>query len=99
MAECEFDKLFATSVPHILEKIFFHLNYTSFKKCMKVSTVWRELLTSESFKRLGKSMFRQEIEKELWVAVEEGNAYEVRRIISCGGEIFHLVHKNLNPIL
>ena len=69
MGECGFDKLFTKSVPHILEKIFFSLDYASFKTCMEVNTVWQELLTSKSFKRLGKSIFCEDIERELWQAV------------------------------
>ena len=82
--KCEFDKLFTKSVPHILEKIFFSLDYTSFKKCMEVNTAWRELLTSESYKRLGKITFHEDIQGNLMYAINGGNALEVRRVISCG---------------
>ena len=81
-AECEFDLLFSKNVPHILEKIFFYLDYESFKKCMEVNTVWQELLTSDSFKRFGKLMFSKDIEPDLWHAVLKCNAEKVRKILS-----------------
>ena len=84
MGESPFDKLFTKSVPNILEEIFFSLDYASFKKCTGVNRAWHELLTSESFKRIGKSTFREDIEKELWLALFEGNAIEVRRVLSSG---------------
>ena len=80
--ECKFEKLFTRNVPHILEKIFFSLDYASFKKCMEVAPVWRELLTSKSSKRLEVVTFREDIEKELWHNILEGNANEVKRILS-----------------
>ena len=83
MDECGFDKLFTKSVPHILEKIFFSLDYPSFKTCIEVNTAWQELLSSESYKREGKSRFRKDIERELWKALHGGNAHEVRKLLSC----------------
>ena len=82
--ECEFDKLFGKSVPHILEKIFFSLDYASFKKCMEVAPAWREHLTSKYFKRLAKTTFREDIEGELWHNIYKDNEYEVKRILSSG---------------
>ena len=72
------------SVPHILEKIFFSLDYTSFKICMEVSNSWKELLTSESFKTLGKSVFCKDIERELHQASVDGNLKDVKGILSSG---------------
>ena len=84
MDESPFDKLFTKSVPHILEKIFFSLDYASFTKYMEVNTAWRELLTSETFKRIGKFMFCEDIEFNLWQALNVGNANEVREVLSSG---------------
>ena len=84
MYPCAFDPLFTKSVPHILEKIFFSLNYESFKICRKVSNSWNELLTSESFKTMGTSVFREVIERELHEASEDGNLTEVRSILTSG---------------
>ena len=84
MAGCEFDRLFASSVPHIYEKIFFSLDYTSFKECMKVCRSWNDLLTSQSFRRIGKSTFCYAIHEELSIAIEEGLTQVVKRILLNG---------------
>jgi len=82
MDNCGFGILLAKNVPHILEKIFFNLDYASYKACMEVSNVWFELLTSESFKELGKTHYYKEIVDELWSAILENHVNKVRRIIS-----------------
>ena len=46
---CAFDTLFGRSVPHILEGIFFSLDYKSFKNCMDVNKRWNELLLTGLF--------------------------------------------------
>ena len=46
-----FDTLFTKSVPHILEKIFFTLDYDSFMACGKVCMAWKELHSSESYQQ------------------------------------------------
>ena len=79
-----FKIFFTMHVPHILEQIFFSLDYRSFKTCMKVSKLWNQLLTSESYKRKGKCIFYEEITEEVWNAVWEGNAEEVRKLLSSG---------------
>ena len=48
------DKLISASVPHILEKIFFSLDFGSFNTCLAVSPAWNELLSSECFLKLKK---------------------------------------------
>ena len=48
---CAFDKLLQKNVPHILQKIFLHLDLESFKSCLKVSNEWNKLLVEESFQR------------------------------------------------
>ena len=84
MDPCAFDKLFTKSVPHIFEKIFFSLDYISFKNCKEVNNSWNELLTSESFKGIGKAIFHKFIGADLIVACLVGNINEVKRIISSG---------------
>ena len=79
-----FDELFIRSVPHILEKIFFSLDYKSFKICMEVNNIWNDLLTSESFKKIGKSVFREDIKMELCKASDNGNLKEVKSTLSSG---------------
>ena len=81
---CAFDTLFTKNVPHILESIFLSLNYESFKTSLEVSKVWKRHLTSDSFQR---TVFLDDIlndEEELLSAAEEGNADEVRRLLSSG---------------
>ena len=81
---CAFNKLLTISVPHILEKIFLSLDYKSFKICKEVSNSWKDLLTSESFKTLGKSVFREDIERELHEHSYNGNLMAVKSILSSG---------------
>ena len=82
--ECGFDMLFTKSVPHIQEKIFLNLDYSSFKQCMKVSLTWRELLSSDSYKRLGKDAFQEDMNDELQQIFTEGTEHEAIRILSSG---------------
>ena len=82
---CGLEDLFSRGMWHILEKIFFSLDYKSYKKCLGVNKVWHELLTSESYQRKGKSVFHDELLKEehkLHDAMYHGDAHEVRRLIS-----------------
>ena len=84
MGSSIFDKLFTKSVPHIVEKIFLSLDYESYKKCCEVSRTWNELLTSERYLNIGKSVFEDEIledEKKLLRAADMGIVTEVRRLL------------------
>ena len=85
--QCAFDTLFTNSVPHLLEKIFFSLDYTSFKSCLEVKNTWNELLTSKSFLQRARTLFKKEIlddEMNLQHASRRGKADEVRKLISSG---------------
>ena len=85
---CAFDALFTRNVPHILEMIFFFLDYESYKNCVEVNKVLHDLLTSELYQRKGKSVFHKEILKDkekLKSALKEGNAHELRTLLSRGG--------------
>ena len=82
--ECSFNKLFTKNVPHIREKIFFNLDYTSFKQCMEVSSAWHELLKSDSYKRLGKINFQKDIRRDLRCAFDKGNENEIIKILRSG---------------
>ena len=82
-----FDTLLSKNVPHILEKIFFALDYESFKTCHEVSRTWNELLTSASFVTRAKNEFYEDIledEKKLFTASVEGDAEEVERLLLSG---------------
>ena len=82
---CGFDTLFTKNVPHILEKIFFALDYESYNTCLKVSKAWNKLLTSEPYQQTAKSIFNDEIlkyEDHLHLASMVGNKAEVERLLS-----------------
>ena len=82
---CAFDTLFTKNVPHILELIFFFLDYKSFEECLEVNKTWRGLLTSEFFQVKAKLVFHEEIlneQKELWHASMWGKVEVVKRILS-----------------
>ena len=78
----EFDKLLSKVVPHIHEKIFFSMDYASFKNCLEVSVQWHEMLTSESFKRKGQYVFHEETHMELKEAAGIGNVAKIQMILS-----------------
>ena len=62
--ECNgFDRLFQQSVPHILERIFFHLDYESFKACYDVCKVWKILLSSQTYHGRAITVFGGELLK------------------------------------
>ena len=46
---CAFEKLFTRNVPHILEKIYFSLDYRSFKSALRVNKTWNETLSTEPY--------------------------------------------------
>ena len=79
---CEFDRLLTKRVPHIHEKIFFSLDYISFKNCMEVSSSWNNLLTSEHFLWRGKFEFCEDIQEDLMSAAKKGNVTTIRNILS-----------------
>ena len=82
MNPCAFDTMFTKNVPHIQEKIFFSLDYNSFKACVEVSKSWNAVLTSEKFQAFAKSAFCKRIEMDLWLECHRGNTNVVRRIFS-----------------
>ena len=79
-----FDKLLSKNVPDIHEKIFFSLDFESFKKCFEVSTTWRGLLTSEPFLKKARLEFRTDIEEDerLVRAAGSGDVEEVSKLLS-----------------
>ena len=87
MDTCAFDILFLKNVPHLLAKIFFSLDYESYKGCLEVSNVWNDLLTSTSFQTKGKSVFHKEILKDglkLYSAAKEGDTEKVQKLLTTG---------------
>ena len=79
-----FAHMFSINVPHILENIFFCLDYDSFKKCMQVSKSWNELISSDLYLKKAKSIFCEDILKDqdkLYGASFEGKAEVVRSLL------------------
>ena len=77
--------LFDRAVPHILEKIFFCLDYESYKKCLKVNSSWQELLTSASYLKKAKDIFKEEIWKDesmLCLVAGGGDLFEVKKLLN-----------------
>ena len=66
----QFDTLFNKNVPHILEKIFFSLDYDSFETCTKVCTTWDELLSSESYQNRSREMLDEQTGEEIGKLLE-----------------------------
>ena len=83
MAVCEFDKLFTRNVPHILERIFFSLDYVSFTACRDVCEAWSELHSSEVYRRK---------REELLVVVEKKAAARRLRYSRLGGPFKNFVN-------
>ena len=104
MDSCAFHTLFSKNVPHLLEKIFFFLDYESYKRCLEVSKVWNDLLTSDSFQMKGRSVFRTEIVKDdmyLFDAAEEGDKNKVQKLLSTGMIDVNILGTNISipPLL
>ena len=83
---CEFDRLFTKSVPHILEGIFFSLDYDSFMACRAVCKAWNQLHSSELYQKEQKKMLveKKKNEEKLCEYSKEGNVEEVHNLLSCG---------------
>jgi len=82
MSMCDFDRLFARYVPNIHEKIFFSLDYESFKSCLEVSKSWNDLLKSDSFMKKAKTKFCKDMQDEVVLAAMEGMVNKLRAVIS-----------------
>ena len=79
--------LLKRNMHHILENIFFSLDFKSYKTCLDVSNGWKELLTSKSFLKKGNTVFYTDILKDgmnLWMAAKEGDKDKVAKILAPG---------------
>ena len=82
------DTLFNYNLPHLLERIFFSLDYDSYKTCLEVSTTWKKLLISKSFLKRGKIVFHVQILRDelrllkLTCVLKEEHIPQLKRIIS-----------------
>ena len=86
MDNIPFNILLKRNLPHILEEIFFNLDYDSFKNCMEVCGTWRGLLQSPKYMKRAKSVFWWKIKNDgidLCNASRVGNIERVKRIVSC----------------
>ena len=98
---CEFDRLFKRNVPHILEKIFFTLDYDSFMACGKVCMAWGELHASKSYQQKAGKLQVEKRENEVMFIrfLQTGNVEEVQRLLRRGvnpnSETFSLWEKPL----
>ena len=82
-----FDLLFRKNVPHILEKIFLYLDYESYKSCLMVNKRWNQFLTSDSFKRIGKSTF----DWWLWDLLLKENPFHLSYDLIFYDDVYHLL--------
>ena len=87
VGQCAFEMLFTRNVPHILEKIFFSLDYESFQTCFKVNSTWNELLSSESYQKITTKMLieKEKNEKKHWDISDLGKTSKVKQLVSAGG--------------
>ena len=73
-------------VPHILEKIFFSMDYTSLETCMNVSKTWRKLLMTTPYQRRFLELWKELLtekpvnEKKLYDASEKGDIEMVKKL-------------------
>ena len=82
----KFDRLFTKHVPHILEGIFFSLDYDSFMKCNYVSKAWKELYSSQRYQEKAEELLRRkrENEEKLIIYSKHGDHREVSNLLADG---------------
>ena len=73
-----------TSVPHILEKIFFSLDYASHKASREVCKRWYELLATEAYQNNLEKV--QDKEVDLFMYSWKGDHVKVQELLSSGTE-------------
>ena len=88
VSPCEFDKLFTRSVPHIIENIFFSLDYDSFMNCGKVCVAWKDLFSSKLYQQEAVKLWQEKKENELRLCQysKDGDVEEVQRLLASGVE-------------
>ena len=81
----KFETLFNKNVPHILEKIFYSLDYNSFMESKKVCKAWNILLSSKSYDEMAIKMQKEKRDhNELCQASYIGTLDDVRHILRNG---------------
>ena len=101
---CAYDKLFTKSVPHIHEKIFFFLDYESFKNCKVVCKEWNDFLTSEPFQNKAQSVYFYKIKQEKYklITYKTEIVANERKLFDCikkgnAGEVNGLLSIGVDP--
>ena len=79
-----FEKLMSKNVPHIHEKILLSMDYDTFKNSKGVCKIWDELLESETFTKRANSVFRRDMERELFRYSRDGEADKAKSLLSKG---------------
>ena len=102
--KCNFiDALFTNNVPHILEKIFLSLDYTTFKNCLAVNHQWKEFLTPDSFMKRARNRFKEEVlddKNKLVKACRKGKVDEVRKLVWSGIlDVYCLLTRTRSPYI
>ena len=98
LESCELEVLFPKHFPHIIENIFFSMDYKTYTKCREVCSTWNKLLTSDTYQRKEKYVFRKEIwqlQDDLLNASRNGQANDVIKLLrihvldveSCGNRL------------
>ena len=82
LGPCEFERLLTRSVPHIFEKIFFHLDHETFKNCHNVCQAWKELFASHRYREREREIFQDE--RNLLRFSKDGNVQEIKRLLLKG---------------
>ena len=82
----QFDALFDKTVPHILQRIFFSLDYNSFMNCYNVCKTWHNLLSSEQYQMKSQELLKEKKnnEKNLLKFSGQGKEKAVRKLLSSG---------------
>ena len=79
-----FEKLMSKNVPHIHKKILLSMDYDTFKNSRGVCKIWDELLESETFTKRANSVFRRDMERELFRYSRDGEADKAKSLLSNG---------------
>ena len=81
-----FSPLFNINVPHILEEIFFLLDYDSIMACCRVCNKWNQLLSNETYeKRINKKRLKKRIREIMLIkSARKGNLKKVNDLLSNG---------------
>ena len=97
--ETDYYKLFAEGFPHILEKIIFSGNYSTYKKCLRIDSYYRKTLTTERYITKGKTVFKRAIKKDerkLSKTARNNNTREAKKLLASGMiDVNEIVHGHL----